>query len=69
MEDESSKAKTKLSELLQGQAPAELVRVQDSNLSDAAAAVEEMRSFMRSGKPVPAIDLNHSSRRGGHEVI
>ena len=66
----SYEAKTKLPELLRGvqggnrytitlrgEAVADLVPAQSNKLSDAAAAVEEMRSFMQSRKPMSGIDL------------
>ena len=66
----SYEAKTKLPELLRGvqggnrytitlrgEAVADLVPAQSNKLSDAAAAVEEMRSFMQSRKPMSSIDL------------
>ena len=66
----SYEAKTKLPELLRGvqggnrytitlrgEAVADLVPAQGNKLSDAATAVEEMRSFMQSRKPVSGIDL------------
>lgn len=66
----SYEAKTKLPELLRGvqggnrytitlrgEAVADLVPAQGNKLSDAAAAVEEMRSFMQSRKPMSGIDL------------
>ena len=66
----SYEAKTKLLELLRGvqsgnrytitlrgEAVADLVPAQGNKLSDPAAAVEEMRSFMQSRKPVSGIDL------------
>ena len=66
----SYEAKTKLPELLRGvqggnrytitlrgEAVADLVPAQSNKLSDAAAAVEEMRSFMQSRKPMSCIDF------------
>ena len=68
----SYEAKTKLPELLRGvqggnrytitlrgEAVADLIPAQGNKLSDAAAAaaVEEMRSFMQSRKPMSGIDL------------
>ena len=66
----SYEAKTKLPELLRGvqggnrytitlrgEAVADLVPAQSNKLSDAATAVEEMRSFMQSRKPMSCIDL------------
>ena len=66
----SYEAKTKLPELLRGiqegnrytitlrgQAVADLVPVQGNKISGAAAAVEEMRSFMQSRKPELGFDL------------
>lgn len=66
----SYEAKTKLPELLRGvqggnrytitlrgEAVADLVPAQGNNLSDAAAAADEMRSFMRSRKPAVGVDL------------
>jgi len=66
----SYEAKTKLPELLRGvqggnrytitlrgEVVADLVPAQGSKVSDAAAAVEEMRSFMQSRKRVDSIDL------------
>ena len=66
----SYEAKTKLPELLRGvqvghrytitlrgEAVADLVPAQGNKLSDAAAAVDEMRAFMRARKPVAGVDL------------
>jgi antitoxin (DNA-binding transcriptional repressor) of toxin-antitoxin stability system len=66
----SYEAKTKLPELLRGvqggnrytitlrgEAVADLVPPQGSKLPEAAAAVEEMRSFMQSRKPASDFDL------------
>lgn len=66
----SYEAKTKLPELLRGvqggnrytitlrgEAVADLVPAQSNKLLDTAAAVEEMRSFMQSRKPMSGIDL------------
>jgi antitoxin (DNA-binding transcriptional repressor) of toxin-antitoxin stability system len=66
----SYEAKTKLPELLRGvqvgnrytitlrgEAIADLVPAQLKKPSDAAAAVDEMRSFMRARKPVADVDL------------
>ena len=66
----SYEAKTKLPELLRGvqggnrytitlrgEAIADLVPVQGNKQSDAAAAVDAMRTFMRSRKPVSAFSL------------
>jgi antitoxin (DNA-binding transcriptional repressor) of toxin-antitoxin stability system len=66
----SYEAKTKLPELLRGvqvgnrytitlrgEAVADLVPAQGNKLSDAVAAVDEMRSFMQARKPVGTVDL------------
>jgi antitoxin (DNA-binding transcriptional repressor) of toxin-antitoxin stability system len=66
----SYEAKTKLPELLRGvqvgnrytitlrgEAVADLVPAQGNKLSDAVAAVDEMRSFMQARKPVGSVDL------------
>ena len=66
----SYEAKTKLPELLRGvqggnrytitlrgEAVAELVPAQGNRLSDAAAAVDEMRSFMRTRKSGAGVNL------------
>jgi antitoxin (DNA-binding transcriptional repressor) of toxin-antitoxin stability system len=66
----SYEAKTKLPELLRGvqggnrytitlrgEAIADLVPAQGNKLPDVAAAVDEMRSFMRARKPLADIDL------------
>ena len=66
----SYEAKTKLPELLRGvqvgnrytitlrgEAVADLVPAQGNKLSDAVAAVNEMRSFMQARKPVAIVDL------------
>lgn len=66
----SYEAKTKLPELLRGvqggnhytitlrgEAIADLVPAQGKKRSDAAAAVNEMRAFMHSRKPVAGVDL------------
>lgn len=66
----SYEAKTKLPELLRGvqggnrytitlrgEAVADLVPAQGNKMSDASAAVEEMRSFMQSRKPMAGIDI------------
>ena len=66
----SYEAKTKLPELLRGvqtgkrytitlrgEAVADLVPPQRGQRSDAAAAAEEMRAFMRARRPVAGLDL------------
>lgn len=66
----SYEAKTKLPELLRGiqagsrytitlrgEAVADLVPAQGNKQSAATAAVDEMQAFMRSRKPVSALDL------------
>jgi antitoxin (DNA-binding transcriptional repressor) of toxin-antitoxin stability system len=66
----SYEAKTKLPELLRGvqvgnrytitlrgEAVADLVPAQGNKLSDAVAAVDEMRTFMQARKPVANVDL------------
>ena len=73
----SYEAKTKLPELLRGiqagnrytitlrgEAIADLVPVQDNKPSDPHAAVEEMRSLMRSRKPVSGIDIKSLVEEG-----
>ena len=67
---ETYEAQTKLAELLrgvqtgkrytitlQGEAVAELVPPQGSHRQDLAAAVEDMRAFMRTRQPVAGSDL------------
>lgn len=66
----SYEAKTKLPELLRGvqvgkrytitlrgEAVADLVPAQGNRLSESAAAVDEMRSFMQARRPVAGVDL------------
>jgi antitoxin (DNA-binding transcriptional repressor) of toxin-antitoxin stability system len=53
----SYEAKTKLPELLRGEAVADLVPAQGRKRSGAATAAENMRAFMRSRQPVAGVDL------------
>ena len=57
MEVGSNEAKTKLPELLHGEAVASLVPPQDNKHSDAAAAADAMLAFMMARKPVSTVDI------------